>query len=83
MKKYEIIIKPEDKRYCGDCTYKEIVQFKDSITHAVFEEWCCMLFDKQLSRWLANIELPVKPERCGDCRDLTDRFEKMPEIDHE
>ena len=81
MKKFEIIIEPEDKEYCGNCTYKEIGQFKDLIAHAVCEDWYCMLFDKSLCRWIANIEQPVKPERCRDCRDLTERFEEMKELD--
>ena len=82
MKRYEIIIKPEDKIYCGNCTYKELGQFRDLISRCVFEEWYCGLFDESLSRWIANIEPPIKPGRCWECKKLTDNFEKMPEDDH-
>ena len=70
--KYEIIIEPEDLQYCGKCTYWERKK-----GHVYINK--CLLFNK----YLPSIIDPNSnnPERCGDCKLMAERFEKMPELD--
>ena len=73
--KYEIIINPEDDRFCGSCTYKDLSNQYSSNSYCWQRIYKCLLFNMTLCN---SFE---KAERCGDCKLMTERFEKMPEID--
>jgi len=72
-KKYEIIIQPENDQYCGKCTYRSV-----SKLHSIYDDvYECLLFNKRVVTSMDN----NKSERCGDCKILTERFMRMPELE--
>jgi len=78
--KYEIIIEPENEQYCGKCNYK----IKDSemqLFGTAIDTWKCMLFGSELVSWHPLYRDDTPPFRCGECKLLTERFMKMPELD--
>jgi hypothetical protein len=81
VKKFEIIITPQNSTLCGKCTYKSKELIRNMNTSVIMEQWVCKLFNKVLSIWIANCEPEFPPERCTDCKKLTENFEKMPELD--
>jgi len=68
--KYEIVICPEDDHLCGKCTYK----YKEGSIYGT-SNYKCLLFGNDLYGF------DRKTQRCGDCKLLTERFIKMPELD--
>jgi len=72
--KYEIIIEPEDRQYCGKCTYRD--ERVEKIYNGYFSEFSnCLLFKERLGSYKGNAE------RCGDCKLMCENFYKMPELD--
>lgn len=75
MKKYEIIIEPENGQNCGKCTFLGEITKKYFI--GPYYQYYCSLFKKDLNFKDGN----DLPERCGNCKILCETFEKLPEID--